>query len=176
MHTPSPALSHSSRWQPRATTRRNGRVGAQQAACPHTHSPQVLCTVLPIRCPNISLPMVPSHSLDPDGIAPPQHSFFIFSPACSPSLFSVPFTQSSNLSEPTFSLVSLRAGDLLLKQRCAEFWGNTQRHVNTQSQLFSCWAKSTWKVGVLEAHDVLQLQLSTWQDKSCWQLLVLDLL
>ena len=39
--------------------RREGRVGAQQAACSHTPSPQGLWTVSSIRCPNISLPTVP---------------------------------------------------------------------------------------------------------------------
>lgn len=43
----------------------------------------------------------------------------------------------------------------------------TQKHALTQSWLFSCRAKNTWKVGVFEAHGVLELQLSTWQNKSC---------
>lgn len=61
-------------------------------------------------------------SLKPGAITLPQHSFFIFSPACFPSLLSQLFLPKVVTCQirPTFSLILLRVGDLLLKQRCAE--------------------------------------------------------
>lgn len=73
-------------------------------------------------------------SLNPGAITPPQHSFFIFSPACFPSLLSqllLPKVVTCQI-RPTFSLILLRVGDLLLKQRCAEMW-ETLRDMQTHN-------------------------------------------
>lgn len=91
----------------------------------HSHT-QDLCTALPVGYPNIFLPMVPPHCLDPGAIAPPQYSFLIFFHACSLfllSLLRLPKVGTCHI-QPIFSLFLLKVGDLILQQRCAEFWGS----------------------------------------------------
>lgn len=171
VHTSSPGFSHSSLWHSWTTTKvLEGEEwesrGTASSLPTYSFTTGPVYSVTYIHCPNISLPMVPPHSLDPGATGPPQHSLLCFLPCMFPvsvvPVLPLPKVVTSQI-QPTFSLILLRVGDQNRKQNSGETL--TQRHAHTHRP--SCRAKNTWKVGVLETHSVFQLQLSTWQDNSC---------